>query len=146
MFTAGFEKEAGLKHWITAGLMAATPTKSKADMVGTLRNALGKTELSRSIGKNLEEHAEKLKSLRLLGRQQRAAAQKGAGKAGAAAASKGYALDLKDGNKLQLSYDKYKIHAKPGEVGATADLGSKGSLSLNSKGRGHFALGFEREF
>ena len=148
MFHAGFEKEAGLKHWLTAAAIAGTPMKAKADMASTLKDAVGKTQIGREVSSNANKAVDKLRSVRLFGEK---AATSAGGKvtsnASSAAKSAKPSLDIKDGNSLEFKYNKFKARAKPGETAAELELPKGAKMTLADRGGNKsFSVGFEKEF
>ena len=145
MFSAGFEKEAGIKHWLTAAAMSGMPMKAKSDMASSVRDAVSKTSIGREISANANSAVNKLRSVRLMGGGASASA---AGKASAAVTkSHGPSLDLKDGNTLELKYNKFKAKAKPGERSAELELPKGAKMTVADRGGNKsFSVGFEKEF
>ena len=161
MFVVGFEKESGVKHWLTAAALAASPVKAKAggDMASKVREAFSKTqigrEISHSANNQLGRAAEKLKSIRLFGEEAASAAPVAAKGAHGASVAKAVeetkkakpTLDLKDGNTLEFGYKKFKARAKPGATEFDYELPKGAKMTVADRGgEKSFSVGFEKEF
>lgn len=153
MFVEGFEKEAGLKHWATAAMMAASPSKAKAsssvmDALKTTGSAVQKTQIGQQASANVNQYLKKAQNIKLFGNS---GGERVAGaSAGASAAAKSRAkpsLYLKDGNKLELDYGKFRGSADPKGLKANYDIG-KGfnAEASHSGGENKASLFWKKDF
>ena len=152
MFTEGFEKVAKLKHLALAGLIAASPMKAKADMVGSVGDAVRKSVEHTAPVKNATEtvnkYLKKAQNVRLFGKSQEPAT-----KATAAVAAKATKpgpsanLSLKDGNRLELEYGNLKGTLTPGEARARYDVNDRWNVEASkSGGEQRLMAGYKKEF
>lgn len=148
MFSHGFEKEAGLKHWLAGAAIAASPVKAKAnDMTNAVGKALQKTEMGKTVEHTVNKHLSKLKSYRLFGEEAAGAASKGGGGAKEVAKKLKPSLDIEDGKRLKFNYGKFHAHAEKGKAGATFDLPKGAKIDVaDTGGDRSFRIGFERSF
>lgn len=152
MFTLSFSKTAGLKHWATAAMIAASPVKAHAhDMASTVGKALETTARSTQTGRNVEHNVNKYLqragNIRLFGKEK---AAETAGKSVAQSAKKtgpDLAVNIKDGNRLQADYGKFTAHVKPGEAKAQYNVSPTTNVSATSSGgEKKFMLGYNKSF
>lgn len=140
MFTEGFEKEAGFKHFLTAALMAASPAKahassSVADALKTTGRALQNTDIGKQTSSNVNQYLKKAQNIKLFGNAPAAASGAGAAAGSAVKSGGGPSLSIRDGKQLQLNYGKFQGTADAKEVKANYDLGKGFSVGGSRVGR-----------
>lgn len=138
MFTEGFEKHAGLKHILTAAMMAASPAKahaagSAADALKTGLRAAQNTQTGQQVTSNVSQYLKKAQKIKLLGSSTPTPSASGLSTA-AQQSSKGANLYLKDGKQLQFDYGRFSAAAKPKEVRADLDLGKGFGIGASKSG------------
>lgn len=138
-FWEGFEKEGGLKHWLTAGLMAAAPATAKADdALRTAAKAFQKQYQNHPTVQNVKKHLSFRGGKSTVGL---------AGAAGDEVAQSAGKVDLKDLSRLEASYGKLHGTVTPSEIKGKFNIND--NLSLDAKLKGDervIGFNFRRDF